>query len=391
MYEKRYPILRKAVDNFLKKGQLNDYYEFCNDNQWLDDYSLFMAIKKSQNDVGLADWDIKYRIKDKDTIEHFIQNNQDEINFWKTIQYLFFRQWFELKEYANNKGIKIIGDCPIYVSADSCDLWANPELYQVDDQLKPTRVAGCPPDGFSPTGQLWGNPLYEWDKHKETGYKWWISRVKHLSSIYDVLRIDHFRGLSAYYSIDGKAQTAKDGYWIKGPGKNLIQALKDNIDCDIIAEDLGFMDDDVKELLEYSKYPGMGVLEFGFDTRDSNSNDYIPYNLKKHSVSYIGTHDNETIMGWIDSIPKDQAEFVKNYVDLKDDDELNWKLIRCLWASAPDLTIVQSQDLLGLDNSARMNEPSTLGKNWKWRANKDVFNKEIAKKLADLTVLYGRA
>ena len=392
MYQKRYPILRKAVKNMFERWDLSEYDKFCRFNDWLDDYSLFMAIKKSQNDVGLNEWEAKYRQKDEKTIEDFRSSNEEEINFWKGVQYLFYYYWFDLKEYANERGIKIIGDCPIYVALDSADLWANPELYQVDTDLKPERIAGCPPDGFSPIGQLWGNPLYRWEEHEKTGYKWWIDRVIHLTKIYDVVRIDHFRGLASYYSINPEATTAADGYWVEGPGQSLITALKKNIKEDIIAEDLGHMTKDVQELLAFSGYPGMNVLEFAFDARDINgSNDNIPHNLRKNSVVYAGTHDNETIMGWIKSIPSESLEKAKEYMHITDDEPFNWGMLRVLWACTANLVIAQAQDLLGLDNSARMNTPSTLGNNWMWQADKDVFTSELAAKLRKMTQLYGRS
>ena len=393
MFKKRYPVLRKAVSNLFKTKALDDYYDFCHHNSWVEDYALFMAIKTRHGNVGLSSWDRKFRLKDKETIDCFCndEENRKEIDFWKGVQYLFFCQWFSLKEYANSRGISIIGDCPIYVAEDSCDLWSHPDLFQVDKDLKLIRVAGCPPDGFSPRGQLWGNPLYKWEEHKKDNYSWWVSRISHLCMVYDYVRIDHFRGLASYYSIDADAEDALDGKWVKGPSKDLIRSIRENVGENIIAEDLGYMDDEVKDLLNYSKFPGMNVMEFGFDSRDADSNDNIPYNFRKNSVVYCGTHDNETIMGWIHSIPEDQLEYCKEYMNAEKDSDMNWAMIRCLFESNADTAIVQAQDLLGLDNSARMNKPSTLGNNWKWRAEKGVFNKKIADKLKKMSHTYGRA
>ena len=391
LYQKRYPILKKACKKFLEKNNLDDFKKFEEENDWLEDYALFMTIKEKLNNISLIDWDIKYKTKDKETIDSVKKEYSDTYNFWKVVQYLFSKQWFDLKDYANKKGLQIIGDCPLYVASDSCDVFSNPKLFLLDENLVPKKVAGCPPDGFSADGQLWGNPIYDWKYHADTNYVWWIKRVKHLCSIYDYVRIDHFRGLSAYYTIDYGKTTAKDGEWVKGPGKDFVKAIKDNVGDKIIAEDLGYMDDDVKDLLKYSGYPGMGVLEFAFDTRDSNGNDNIPYNLKKNQIAYIGTHDNQTVMGWIKEISSDSLDFCKEYINYHEDEEFNWTMIKCLMATVCDTVIVQAQDLLGLDEKARMNTPSTVGTNWKWMANKDSFTKEIGNRLKELTHIYGRA
>lgn len=391
LYEKRYPILKKACKNFLDKNDLDDYYKFEKENDWLEDYALFMTIKEKLNNISLIDWDYKYKTKDKQTIDSVKIEYSDTYNFWKVVQYLFFKQWFNLKKYANEKGIEIIGDCPLYVSSDSCDVFSNPKLFLLDENLIPKKVAGCPPDGFAADGQLWGNPIYDWDYHLSTNYDWWVKRIKHLCNIYDYVRVDHFRGLSAYYTIDYGAVNARDGKWVTGPGKDFVKAIKDNVTDKIIAEDLGYMDDDVKDLLKYSGYPGMGVLEFAFDTRDADSNDNIPYNLKKNQIAYIGTHDNQTVMGWIKEIPEDGLKFCKEYINYHEGDEFNWTMIKCLMATVCDTAIVQVQDLLGLDEKARMNTPSTVGTNWKWMVKENSFTKELCEKLKEVTHLYGRA
>lgn len=391
LYRKRYPILRIACKRFLEKGDLADFNKFEIENKWLEDYALFQTIKEKLNFIPLVKWDKKYKEKDETTIRLLKQENTDTYNFWKVVQYLFAKQWFNLKKYVNDKGIKIIGDCPLYVSDDSCDVFSDPSLFMVDENLVPKKVAGCPPDGFAIDGQLWGNPIYDWDHHLKTGYKWWLDRLKHLCKIYDFVRIDHFRGLSAYYSIDYGALNARNGQWVKGPGKSLIKAIKENIGSNIIAEDLGYMDDDVKELLQYSSYPGMAVLEFGFDSRDSNSNDNIPYNLKKNQIVYIGTHDNQTVMGWIKEISSEALNYCKEYINYHEGEMFNWSMIQTLLASVSDTAIIQAQDLLGLDENARMNKPSTVGQNWQWMATQDCFTSEIKEKLKRLTHIYGRA
>lgn len=392
LYEKRYPILKKACKNFLdNNNNLDDYYKFEKENDWLEDYALFMTIKEKLNNISLIDWDYKYKTKDKETIDSVKIEYSDTYNFWKVVQYLFFKQWFNLKKYANEKGIEIIGDCPLYVSSDSCDVFSNPKLFLLDENLIPKKVAGCPPDGFAADGQLWGNPIYDWDYHLNTNFAWWVKRIKHLCSIYDYVRVDHFRGLSAYYTIDYGAVNAREGKWVTGPGKDFVKAIKDNVGDKVIAEDLGYMDDDVKDLLKYSGYPGMGVLEFAFDTRDADSNDNIPYNLKKNQIAYIGTHDNQTVMGWIKEIPEDSLRFCKEYINYHEGDEFNWTMIKCLMATVCDTAIVQVQDLLGLDEKARMNTPSTVGTNWKWMVKENSFTKELCEKLKEVTHLYGRA
>ena len=391
LYEKRYPILKKACKNFLEKNDLDDFHKFEKENDWLEDYALFLTIKEKLNNIPLIDWDIKYKTKDKETIDLVKKEYSDTYNFWKVVQYLFSKQWFDLKKYANQKGLKIIGDCPLYVASDSCDVFSNPKLFLLDENLVPKKVAGCPPDGFSEDGQLWGNPIYDWKYHLDTNFAWWIKRIKHLCSIYDYVRIDHFRGLSAYYTIDYGATNAREGKWVKGPGKDFVKAIKDNIGDKIIAEDLGYMDEDVKDLLKYSGYPGMGVLEFAFDTRDSSGNDHIPYNLKKNQIAYIGTHDNQTIMGWTKEIPSESLKFCKEYLNYHENEEFNWAMIRCLMSTVSDTAIIQAQDLLGLDESARMNTPSTVGTNWKWMAKENSFTSEISERLKELTHIYGRA
>lgn len=391
IYNKRFIVLKKAVGAFLNQNNFDEYNNFLNSNiSWINDYALFMCVKGINHNKGLIDWDEKYRLKDKETIDSVIDKYEDEIEFWKIIQFFFYKQWFELKEYANSNGVEIIGDCPIYVASDSADLWNNPEIFEVDENLVPINVAGVPPDDFTADGQLWGNPLYRWDVLKDTGYKWWAERVSHLCYVYDYLRIDHFRGLSQYFSVKYGEKTARNGKWLKGPGNDIVDIFKQYTDNKIIAEDLGYLDDEVKELLAYSGYPGMAVLEFGFGLNDDNTNFNTPYNLKKNQVVYISTQDSDTLVGWLKAIPKKQLNYVKRFINYNKDEELHWQMIGLLLSSVSDTAIILAQDLLALDNDSRTNRPGILGGNWMWRAKKGDFNLKIANKLKKITQLYGR-
>lgn len=318
-----------------------------------------------------------------------------EIEFYEYIQYEFYKQWFELKEYANSKGIQIIGDIPIYVAYDSADVWAHPELFQMDAEGNPETVAGCPPDGFSATGQLWGNPIYRWDYHKSTGYDWWVRRMEKCSQLYDVTRIDHFRGFDEYFAIPAGAEDATSGHWEKGPGIELFHAIKRRLgDIQIIAEDLGYITDSVRQLVQECGFPNMKVLEFAFDSRDSSGpGEYLPYNYNKNCVVYTGTHDNETLLGWLSNILPEEVRMVKRYIgkDMKEKQDIVFEMIRLAQASTADFCIIPIQDYLCLDNTARINTPSTVGINWKWRISEKDLNDGLVQKVKEYTVLYGRA
>lgn len=391
MYQKRYPILRKAVEKFLENPS-EDFESFCTANEsWLADYALFMSLKDAHGGLPWNEWETALRNHDEEALRIFTNKNKDNIMFWKVLQYLFFHQWKALKKYANMKGVSIIGDLPIYVSLDSVDVWAHPELFQLDDEKVPKEVAGVPPDGFSADGQLWGNPLFDWDYMEETGYEWWIDRIHYLCEVYDILRIDHFRGFDSYYAIPYGDTTAKNGIWKEGPGMKLFKAVERAIGRqEIIAEDLGYLTYTVKKLLSDSGFPGMKVLEFAFDSRDASGSEYLPHNYVKNCVAYAGTHDNNTIMGWFEEAEKDDVDYAKEYLNISEDDSLNWGMMCVLWGSIAELTIVQGQDLLGLGTEARMNEPSTVGKNWQWRTLPDTFTEELAKKLRRKMQIYGR-
>ena len=391
LYNKRYPVLKKAVERFIA-APADDYRAFCENNSfWLDDYALFMALKNAFSGVSWHNWEQGIRNREEAAIAKAKADYAEDIRFWKVLQYLFFRQWNQLRDYVNGKGIKFIGDLPIYVSLDGVDAWSHPELFQLDENRYPVEVAGCPPDGFSADGQLWGNPLYDWDNMEKDGYSWWIKRIKYLCGVYDVLRIDHFRGFESYYAIPYGDTTAKNGYWKKGPGMKLFNAIEKEIGRQpIIAEDLGYLTDDVKQMLSDSGFPGMKVLEFGFDTRDENSPEYLPYKYPVNCVAYVGTHDNDTAMGWMQTANPEDIELAKEYLHLTEEEGYNWGLMRSLWITAADITIVQAQDILGLGSESRMNTPSSVGKNWRWRALPGVFTQELAEKLYHKMKLYSR-
>ncbi len=391
LYEKRYPVLRRAASRFLQQPRA-DFDEFRRKNAaWLPDYALFMALKDAHGGAPWWEWDEPLRVCDPDAIAHARTRYADELAFWEAVQYLFFAQWDALKTYAHDNDISIIGDLPIYVSLDSVDVWAQPALFQLDENKRPREVAGCPPDGFSADGQLWGNPLFDWDSMAHDGYAWWVDRIGHLCAIYDILRIDHFRGFDSYYAIPYGAMTAKVGHWCKGPGMELFRAVERAIGKQpIIAEDLGFLTDSVRELLHESGFPGMRVLEFAFDSRDSAGSEYLPHNYVPHCVAYTGTHDNDTILGWFDSADPVDAAYAVEYLRLTEQEGYHWGMMRALWGSVASLTVAQAQDVLGLGGEARMNTPSTVGANWRWRALPGCFTPALARKLRHMTRLYGR-
>lgn len=390
IYNNRFDVLKKAVERF-EKNPPADYAEFCKENAgWLDDYALFMALKDVNDGVRWLDWPEEYRYDAKKTAE-WEKKYHDQVEYFKILQYLFFKQWKNLRAYANQNGIEIVGDLPIYVALDSVDAWSHPELFALDKEGKPALVAGCPPDGFSADGQLWGNPLYDWDYHKKTGYEWWINRIHHLTQMYNILRIDHFRGFDSYYAIPAGSKTAKVGKWLKGPGMDLFDAMNKKIGPQkIIAEDLGFLTDSVRQLLQDTGYPGMKVLEFGFDSRDGSGAEYLPYNYPQNSYAYAGTHDNDTIRGWFEAIEPEDREYAKQYMQAWDPNTYNWDMMREVVASPSNTAIVQMQDLLNLDSSARMNTPGVASGNWTWRMKKGAFDQAMKDGLYYLTRLYGR-
>ena len=389
LYENRFKVLRKAAQRLINANR-TEFKDFCNNTAfWLDDYALFMALKDSHGCSSWTQWECDLRFREESALNEARQKLSGEIAFYKAVQFLFFRQWSALKSYATEKGISIIGDIPIYVAPDSADVWANPRLFMLDNDLIPIDVAGCPPDGFTADGQLWGNPLYSWDEHKKDGYAWWINRIKHQFELYDVLRIDHFRGMDEFYSIPFGSQNAKYGVWRKGPGMDLFHAIKNALgEKRIIAEDLGFLNDSVRKLLSDSGFPGMKVLQFAFDSREDS--DYLPHNYPRNCVAYVGTHDNDTIVGWFDSAPAADVKKARDYLRIHEDESVAKAALCALWGSVAELAIAPMQDLLELDGKARMNTPSTLGGNWQWRMKPGSDLSEISSWLCHITELYGR-
>lgn len=389
IYLSRFKALRTAYGNS-RIGEQEDFQRFCRENAyWLDDYALYMAVKNSFGGKSWSEWDDDIRLRRPEAMKRCREKFADEIGFYQFQQYLFAVQWFALKAYANQKKIQIIGDIPIYVAFDSADTWANPELFQLDEDLIPVAVAGCPPDAFSATGQLWGNPLYRWDYHKETEYAWWMKRIAYCYDLYDVVRIDHFRGFDEYYSIPYGDPTAEFGHWEKGPGYDIFKTMKAKLgNKAVIAEDLGFLTDTVIKLVKKTGYPGMKILQFAFDSREES--DYLPHNYTANSIVYTGTHDNDTTVGWYDTLNRKDKAFAKKYLNIRSNKDVHWAFIRAALASVSDTCIIPMQDYLGLGTEARINIPSTLGTNWKWRMLPGQFTEELAEQMKDMARLYGR-
>lgn len=389
MYRNRYDLLRKAQSRFFAEVP-GDYQKFCQEEaDWLEDFALFMSLKEAHGGAQWFEWERELKFREPEALQTAREEYEEEISFWKMLQYLFFKQWRDLKAYANEKGIRIIGDVPIYVAGDSVDVWSNPSQFYLNENLEPIDVAGCPPDAFSAEGQLWGNPLFRWDVMKADGYSWWTMRMKKMSELYDVVRIDHFRGFDSYYAIPGRDENAKNGQWRTGPGMELFNVLKEKLgELDIIVEDLGFLTPSVLQLVADSGYPGMKVVQFAFDSRDDGN--YMPHNYENHCVVYTGTHDNDTIMGWMKTAPKESVKIAKEYLGLNKEEGYNWGMMRGAWMSTAELAVVTMQDLLGLGTSARMNIPSTLGGNWQWRALPGQITMPLANKIYRKMELYGR-
>lgn len=394
LYLARFALLRKAYERS-DIGSNPDFVEFQQKNHWwLRDYAIFMAVKDLFDGKEWTLWPEDIRLRWQNALEYYQQTLYFDIEFQEYLQFLFLRQWTDLKAYANSQGIRIVGDIPIYVAMDSADTWSHPELFQLDENNRPTAVAGCPPDGFSATGQLWGNPLYRWEYHKSTGYQWWITRLWYCYQLYDVVRIDHFRGFDEYYSIPADAGDATVGNWEPGPGIDLFRTIQGALgEKEIIAEDLGYVTDSVRRLVQESGYPGMKVLEFAFDSRDSGcASDYLPHNYTENCVAYTGTHDNETIRGWFRSITAEEQKLARDYLcdQHTPESRLHLSFISLIMRSQARICIIPLQDYLGLDNAARTNTPSTVGTNWKWRLTKGQFSANARKTIADITLRYGR-
>lgn len=391
LYETRYSLLRKAYNRMEND---NAVPEFTASQPWLEDYALFMALKDHFGGVSWDNWTEDIRLRKEEALKHWKERLAKEIGFYQFLQYQFFRQWNNLKAYANANGIRIIGDIPIYVAFDSADAWANPELFQLDEMGLPKAVAGCPPDGFAADGQLWGNPLYDWEYHKETGFKWWIERLRQCFAMYDVVRIDHFRGFDEYYAIPYGDKTAKNGHWEQGPGMELFHAVEAALGKrEVIAEDLGFMTDSVRQLVKDSGFPNMKVLEFAFDSRDTGSrNDYLPHNYNENCVAYTGTHDNQTIFSWFQTITDEERSMAREYLcdEFTPDEKLHRAFISLIMRSRAKLCIIPMQDWLGLDDKSRINVPSTVGTNWKWRLLPTDLPDTLKEEIFKTTQIYGR-
>lgn len=391
LYQNRFALLREAWKNsdiLTESG----FGKFVEENAfWLEDYCLYMAVKAHFNNVCWVEWDEDIKMRQPEAVAVYREKFREELEFYRFQQYLFRVQWDRLKGYAHEQGIRIIGDIPIYVAFDSSDAWANPELFQFDKSCNPRAVAGCPPDAFSSTGQLWGNPLYEWSYHRSTGYDWWLKRLEASFQLYDVVRIDHFRGFDAYYSIPAGSKTAEYGTWEPGPGYELFRAMKNKLgERQVIAEDLGYLTPSVLELVKRTGYPGMKVLQFAFHPRGES--EYLPHNYERNCVVYTGTHDNDTSAGWYQKLDKPSKSFCRRYLNLKGNRsrEAANALIRAALSSVAELAVIPMQDYLGLGREARINTPSTLGDNWKWRMTRGAFTEELAEKIYRMTEIYGR-
>ena len=389
IYLSRFKVLRKAFERFAA----DDVYDaFVSENgYWLEDYALYMAIKDALGGISWSEWPAELKDREEAALNQKREELAEEIAFYKFQQFMFLKQWKALKAYANEKSIRIIGDIPIYVAFDSADTWANPVLFQFDEDNQPKAVAGCPPDAFSATGQLWGNPLYKWDYHKSTGYAWWLLRLAHVFKLYDTVRIDHFRGFAAYWEVDAAEDTAVNGKWRKGPGMELFRAIEKALGpIPLIAEDLGVQTDEVRELLSASGFPGMRVLIFGF-TPDYD-NEHLPHNYLPNSIVYTSTHDSQTVCEQIMDICSEPAkQFAYRYLRTSHAEAMGWSAIKCVWASPAHIAMTTLQDLLSLGADARMNTPATIGgKNWRWRVRAEALNPTVAALLGDITKTYRR-
>ena len=403
LYDWKNHILALAYQKFRQTTSVNlrgKFETFCQtEANWLEDYALFRAVKKSQDQKLWLEWDEPLRLRD-DTALHFAKENlREDIQSQKFQQWLFYRQWSDLKNYANEKGIKIVGDVPIFISLDSSDVWCNPSQFKLDEQNRPLVVAGVPPDYFSATGQLWGNPIYNWDNMRQDGFKWWIDRVKATLKTVDIVRVDHFRGFAAAWEVPGGDKTAVNGKWVNVPGKELFDALKNAIgDLPFWAEDLGVITPDVEELRDGFGFPGMRILQFAFGG-DARNHD-LPHNYINNCVAYTGTHDNDTTVGWFnsgvgagstrdDSQVRREHDFCMNYL-ASNGTEIHWDFVRAVWSSVANSAVVPMQDLLGLGNEARINLPGSTQGNWYWQCKHGDFSDEIAERLKGLTEIYGR-
>ena len=390
IFQSRFKVLRKAFQNG-REALREEIAAFRLENAgWLEDYALFMAVKGKFNLAGWTQWpDEDIRLHKPEAVEKYGRELKEEVDFYVFMQFLFFRQWEALRSYAREAGVQFIGDIPIYVAMDSADVWSAPQYFQLDGENVPTEVSGVPPDAFTEDGQLWGNPLYDWDAMASDGYGWWIRRIDGAKKLYDVIRIDHFRGLESYWSVPYGAETAKEGQWRPGPGMKLVGVLASWFhDLSFIAEDLGYVTPEVKALLADSGFPGMKILEFAFDAHGES--DYLPHRCTSNSVCYMGTHDNDTVQGWLKTMREEDLDFASRYMHITEDEGWNWGLIRTGMATASNLFVVQMQDVLELPAGCRMNTPGTSSGNWQWRMRAGSLTEELAEKLLTYTKTFRR-
>ena len=387
MYYYRMPLLEKAYRRG-KELRKEGFAAFRADHPWVEDYALFMALKRKYGMLPWNQWPEALAAREPAALERSREELKEDISCYAFTQYLFYEQWDQLGAYARKQGIRIIGDIPIYVTMDSCDVWMNPGLFQLDESRSPKAVAGCPPDGFTEDGQLWGNPLYDWDVHEKTGFAWWKERIRASARFFDVIRIDHFRGLESYWSVPFGDDTARNGKWIKGPGMKLVNAIREAVpDTDFIAEDLGYQTPEVKQLLKDSGFPGMKVLEFAFY---GENGDYLPHNHVPNAICYTGTHDNLTLAQWLDEEKEEVVEHAKAYLGLNQEEGILRGIIRGGMSTVCRLFVAQLQDWLELGAEARMNAPGELSpKNWSWRLT-ELPDKALAKEIYTMTKRYAR-
>lgn len=386
LYGERINLLKKAADMVDEKSP--EFTAFEKENKfWLEDYALFMSVKEAQDMKPLKEWQEEIRLADGLVLENLRREFKTQTRLWKNIQFLFYEQWRNLKLYANTQGVEIIGDVPIYVSADSSEMWLHRELFITDDDGNPALFSGCPPDEYAPLGQLWGNPVYDWVSHRKSNYSWWVERMRHSGRLFDVVRIDHFRGFEDFYAVSSAATDAVSGEWYKGPSKEFIDALKRNVpEVRVLAEDLGNITDRVRDLVCYSDFPGMKILQFGFE----GSEEYLPHSYTRHSVAYTGTHDNPTMKQWSLICDDEALSFAKKYLDVNNNVNLVNDCIRALFMSVSETVIIPIQDWLELGSEARMNVPSTSDGNWVWRLSKEMLTSQLSERIADMTRLYNR-
>lgn len=386
VYQATNPVLKLAFKRAGDPESQPEFRAFTQRTRWLDDYTLFMAIKGRNQQRSWIDWPDDLRHRDSPAIELVRNQDSEEIAFQAWLQWIFSMQWNKLHVYARQAGVKILGDLPIYVSPDSVDAWANPELFELDDDLMPITVSGCPPDGFSAAGQLWNNPIYDWEEHKRTGYVWWAERLSSQLERVDILRIDHFRGLESYYEINAGASDARKGCWKTGPGMNFFNAMRRHLgNLPLVVEDLGYLTPEVEQLRKDTGFPGMKLIQFAFDSREGS--DYLPHNYYHDCVCYTGTHDNDTVVGWFDSLSDVDKRRAKIYLncELSNPEQIHWKMITCAMTSVADTCIIPIPDYLGLGSQGRINTPAVPDGNWQWRMRPDALDPELLARICELT------